>query len=202
MRDNISPEEKLLRLIRGQKKQELPPQKVLLENQEAKPAVKYSIYSSIQNYLSLNINKIIWVVFSLSCIYLIISFTYPWFGFKKIELPQIPPERIGEEKIPPKMEIKPLESYLGGIGDRQIFGATTSSKTEKPVSSVDADLIKDMTLVGIISGENPQAIIEDKKTQKTYYLNQGQFIGEFKVEEIQEGKIILNYQGQQYELYL
>ena len=66
----------------------------------------------------------------------------------------------------------------------------------------NTDLVKQLNLVGIIAGENPQAVIEDKNTQKTYYLNKGQFLGEIQLEDILEGKIIINHKGQRFELYL
>ncbi len=89
------------------------------------------------------------------------------------------------------------------MANRQIFVSPAEQKTEKlMISGVNIDLIKDMSLVGIIAGENPQAIIEDKKTQKTFYLSRGQFMGEFQVKEIKEGKVILDYKGQSYELYM
>lgn len=202
MNDNISPEERLLRLIRGQKD-------IAIEKEpdatiaQAKPVVKKSVYSFIPKYLSLlNIQKIMLVVFVASFIYLIFSFFYPFFGLREIKLSQITQQRKLEPKIEPEPEVKPYEFYLEGIKDRQIFGSVSGQEIERPASAVSADLIKDINLVGIISGENPQAIIEDKKTQKTYYLNKDQFISEFQVEEIQEGKVILNYKGQRFELFL
>lgn len=203
-KDNISPEEKLLRLIRGQKKQDISiDKKPLNAITGLKPKVKNSIYPLIPKYLSFPyIQKIIGIVFVVSCIFLIISFIYPWFGLRKIKLPQVTEEKMVDLKTEPRLEPKPYESYSEGIIDRQIFSSPTAQETQGPSSGVDIDLIKDINLVGIISGENPQAIIEDKKTQKTYYLSKGQFIGEFQVEDIREGKVILNFRGQRYELYL
>jgi type II secretory pathway component PulC len=191
MNDNISPEEKLLRLIRGKKEKDL-------KTYPQKPT-----YPSIQKGLPfLPLKKLIWLAFGASCIYLIASFIYPWVALKEIKLPKTTPQKVIAPKIEPRQQIKPYESYLEGIKDRQIFSGSTTSDTEKPLSSVSLDLIKDISLVGIISGENPVGIIEDKKTQKTYYLSKGQFMGEFQVEDIKEGKIILNYKGQRFELYL
>ncbi len=204
MRDNITPEEKLLRLIRGQKKQEkvvdkeFPP--VI---KEPKPAIRPLLNPLFHNYRNfLNIRKIIAAAFVASCIYLIISFVWPWVGLRKIKLPQVSEVKIIDEKIETKPQVKPYESYLEGIRGRQVFGTAAVPQTKAPANAISADLVKDINLVGIISGENPQAIIEDAKTHKTYYVTKGQFIGELQVEEIQEGKIVLNYQGQRYELYL
>ena len=194
MRDNISPEEKLLRLIRGPKKQGVITEKTEKNRQWNFSFPKYLIFP--------NINKIIFAIFALSCIYLIYTFAYPLFISNNINLPKVTEEKIPEEKIQAIQQIKPYEFYLQGLKNRQIFSGASGQESEKSAGTINADLIKDMTLVGIVAGDNPQAIIQDKKTQKTYYVTKGQFIGEFKVEDIQDGKIILNYSGQKLELYL
>lgn len=199
MKDNISPEEKLLRLIRGKKKQDL----VIEKQQAVKPAFRYSIYSLAQKYLTfLDLRKFIFLAFIGSLIYLVISLLYPWFGLKNIKLPKLTPEKIVKMEIEQKGEVRPYEFYEKGMGGRQIFGQAAGQEAGAPASAANTDLLKDINLVGIISGDNPQAIIEDKKSQKAFYLSKGQFIGEFQLEDIQEGKIILNYNGQRYELYL
>lgn len=194
MKDNISPEEKLLRLIKQDK-----------TSTPLNLPKKTAAYSFPQKYLiPLSIQKLIIALFAVSCVYLIISFIYPWVGFKKIKLPDIPPEKVEMEgpESEPKEEPKPYEFYLQGLSQRQIFSNPTAQEGAGPSPLASADLIKDLNLVGIISGVNPQAVIEDKKTQKTYYLRKGQFIGELQIEDIQEGKIIVTYNGQKYELYL
>lgn len=193
MKDNILPEEKLLRLIRGKKKQDLAIEK------KSKP----SVYPLAQKYLTfLDLRKLIFLAFIGSLIYLVISLLYPWLGLKRIKLPKLTPGKIVKMEIGQKGEVKPYEFYEKGIENRQIFGQVLGQEAGIPMNVANTDLLKDINLVGIISGENPQAIIEDKKSQKTFYLNEGQFIGEFQLEDIQEGKIILNYKGQRYELYL
>lgn len=193
MKDNITPEEKLLRLIRRNKKE------------EPRPTIKYSLFARVKKYLSfLNIHKVIFFVFVISCVYLVISLIYPIIGLKKINLTLVSQEKIIESNISPKNEIVPYEYYRKGTENRQIFGGVASLESGVPIgiSNINVDLVKDINLVGIISDEPPQAVIEDKKAQKTYYLTKGQFIGEIQIEDIQEGKIILNYNGQRFELYL
>lgn len=205
MKDNISPEEKLLKLIRGQKKQNNSVKKLPDAPAKETKTLKNKILSfPLQRYFEfLNINKIIFWVFVGSCLYLVFIFVYPLFMTKNIVLPDISQGKSTEEKSIILQEIKPYEYYTQGLKNRQIFSsASTGQESEKPLGTINADLIKDMSLVGIIAGDSPQAIIEDKKAQKTFYVTKGQFIGEFKVEEIQEGKIILKYNGQKFELYL
>ena len=217
MRDNISPEEKLLRLIRAEKKTKPSPnlwdkyqggnldKEVTADIPHLKPAIKKPRFSFIRPYLTAgNIQRLIPVFLIASIVYLLISFIYPFVGLNKIELPKTPLDKMKELELKLKKESKPLEFYLQGIRQREIFGNPVGSSQETviPAGATEADLIKDISLVGIISGLTPQAIIEDKKAQKTYYVTKGQFIGEMQVEDILEGKIILNFKGKRFELYI
>lgn len=210
MKDNISPEEKLLRLIKGQKRTETTADKVIpvststLPKPDLKPLQNQSfLWLGFYRYVVSLRKKIIAMAFLVSSMYLVVSLVYPWVGLKKIKLPKITSPIMREPEIRlEKKGIKPYEFYLEGIQGRQIFSIKSGQERQRPISGANVDLIKDISLVGIIAGENPQAIVEDKNTHKSYYLNKGQFIGEFQLEDIREGKIILNYHGQRYELYL
>ncbi len=212
MKDNISPEEKLLRLIRGEKESkssDLPHpglsanKKITFRIANLKLFIKNSLFSLIHTYSTPKyIRKGIFVLMTVSFIYLIASFIYPLVGLKKIKLPAVTKEKMQEPIIVQKEETKPYEFYLGGTRERQIFGNASGQEAGISAVATEVQSIKDIILVGIISGENPVGIIEDKNTQKTHYVTKGQFIGEFQVEDIQEGKLILNYKGQRYELYM
>ncbi|MEK6714711.1 MAG: hypothetical protein AABY43_01530 [Candidatus Omnitrophota bacterium] len=193
MKDNILPEEKLLRLIRKEKKADREPErKASLAKMSSKAGVKFSVKPK----------EIILTAFIASSLYLIVSLIYPLLSIKKNILPEVKQEAVVEPKPETIEGPKPYDFYLSGIKEREIFSSSQIEVVTKPQSGINTDLLKDISLVGIIAGDTPQAIIEDKKTQKTYYLNKGQFIEEMQVEDIQEGKIILNYRGEKFELYL
>jgi len=217
-KENISPEEKLLRLIKNVKKPDhfsagtSRRQDVLAEKRavppvsELKRGVKNTGHTLVfGEIVSGIVPKLIPVIFIISLLYLLASFIYPWIGLKNIKLPKVDIQKTKEAEPAPKQEVLPYASYLEGISKRKIFTSTGAGapQTTTGISQVaDADLIKDINLVGIIAGDNPQAIVEDKKAQKTYYLNKGQFISEFQIEDIGEGKIALSRNGQRYELFL
>lgn len=203
MKDNISPEEKLLRLIRGQKKPAASvPQPPATGAAIQSPLPKFSIPFSFKKIIPApDPKKLILFALAAACAYLVLSLAWPLFGLNKIQLPKITPRKISEEKIELKEEVRPFEDYLEGTEGRQLF-TSPAQEAQASIGQAGADLVKDISLVGIIAGDNPQAIIEDKKAQKTYYVIKGQFFGEFQVEDIQDGKIILNYRGQRFELYL
>ncbi len=59
-----------------------------------------------------------------------------------------------------------------------------------------------LKLQGIIAGANPQAIVEDIKTGRVYFLSLGERIGEMELKQILPGKVKLDYHGQEVELSL
>ncbi|KPK97223.1 MAG: hypothetical protein AMJ95_10220 [Omnitrophica WOR_2 bacterium SM23_72] len=207
MKDSPSPEEKLLRLIRGEKR---PKKAQTLAAQEAalpKKTIPELTIPSQQKSTQperFPLRTFMTTLFIVSFFFLLSAFLYPMLNLSRVKLPEVTKEEVKTSSAS-GLEVKPLESYLEGIQQRQIFRAATVSDVV-PVSTVAVtntlDLFKDMTLVGIISSDPPQAVIEDKKTQKTYYLTRGQAIGDLKVDDIQEGKVILDYLGTKYELYL
>jgi hypothetical protein len=198
MRDNQSPEEKLLRLIRKDK-----------GSSSAADAPKPELSGTAKilaprQAFSLNFNAsfVIKSLFFISCLYLIYCYLDPLLfpkeqkGFKSAIV-------VEEEKVEPLPTLKPYDSYHQGVQGQELFAALTSTEVMvAPAKDVNLDLIKDLSLVGVLSGENPEAIIQNKKDQKTFYVAKNGFFGEFQVEDIQEGKVILGYHGQKYELFL
>jgi type II secretory pathway component PulC len=124
----------------------------------------------------------------------------------RVKMPALTQEQLKEPETEENIEVKPYEFYLNGITGRQIFknsiASVENAQAGNPLNNVNLDVVKDLTLIGVVQGANLQAIIEDKKNQKTYYVTKGQFVGEFQIEEIYEGKVIINYKGQKFELYL
>ena len=112
-------------------------------------------------------------------------------------------EKKGEVSLPTEDSQKPYTYYAAEIEKRNIFGP--SLVAENPASPGEPALkesIKDLNLLGIVSGKNPQAIIEDKKEGKTHFVNKGDSIGPLRVEEITEDRVILYYRGERLDLML
>lgn len=194
--DGMPAEEKLLRLIKGRKS---------AQTQDASnPAAKAKGNAkqfSLKKYLT--INNITIIILVLAAIFLIISFTYTPSAPTANNLSDIKSEKAAVKGQEAKSDKKPYDYYLSSIKGRDIFGVSyEQQKTEKLNSGAEASSMKDLNLMGVISGENPQAIIEDKKTQKSYYVSKGQSVGDFEVEDIKEGKVILIKDGKKFELTL
>ena len=197
MKENMLPEEKLLKLIRKDAKEqsaEVP----------APASQKKPVFGSLRRaYVSLlNVRFAVMLLFVVSFVYFMAEVIYSFAGLKKISAVFAPPDKGGGTGAPALPDLKPFQYYLDGIANRQVFKAAYAGNTESPLSAAGSESIRDFSLVGIISGDNPQAIIQENKTQKTYYLNKGQAIAEYTIEDVLSDKVILNAGGQRYELFL
>lgn len=200
MKNNLTPEEKLLRLIKNKNKEEAnasvsaikPPNLIKKEN----------LNLFLKKFLNL---KYIFIILIAA---VVISFGY--LVFEILFVGETKPSAIkSEEKIEKKPEIKqvpipeaaPFDYYAEKLNKRDIFkpiGQETVGQTG--TSTTLGELASNLRLAGIIVDKQPQAIIEDTKLKKTYFLNKGDYIDEIKVEEILEGKVILSLNGEKVEL--
>jgi hypothetical protein len=112
-----------------------------------------------------------------------------------------------EETAEVAMIKRPITYYLEKVGARDIFkmgfkkvAAAEVKKETKATSSAIIDATQGLKLVGISWSKNPDAIIEDTKTGKTYFLKRGGLIGEVKVQAMSKDKVILSYGGEEIEL--
>ncbi len=62
------------------------------------------------------------------------------------------------------------------------------------------DFLEDLSLVGISWDKEPQAMIESKEAEQTYFLKKGEFLNNLKIERIYRNKVILSYEGEEAEL--
>jgi hypothetical protein len=105
---------------------------------------------------------------------------------------------IGKEK-----ETLPIVHYLEMVQRRNVFSPIELDISEEEGKKEEENLAKlsqGLKLVGIYLGENPSAMIEDQDAKKTYFLNQGDKIREFKVESVLENKVTLSYGGKKIDL--
>ncbi|MCX5715107.1 MAG: hypothetical protein NT033_10010 [Candidatus Omnitrophica bacterium] len=204
-KDNIPPEERLLRLIRGQERtvinKDAPAPLPLQElKYQLKPDSRRPL---VKPYLRCSLKNTVFIFLLFSAFYLAVVFFSPLINPEHIELPQREAQKnVAVQPDETKQNRQSIEHYLNAVRDRDIFVKQSAQVNESTPGIIAAELIKDMNLVGIISGVDPQAIIEDKKLQKTYYLRKGQFVGELQIQDIQKGRVIIGHNGEKYELYL
>lgn len=109
-------------------------------------------------------------------------------------------------------DLETLEYYLAPVRDKDIFGSLIEKKAEPPVVVKDPEpppepvrvpvtnITQKLRVVGIILDSNPEAILEDLEKKESLFLHKGDRIRDAVIEDIQEGKIILKYEDQTIEL--
>lgn len=92
--------------------------------------------------------------------------------------------------------------YMDKVSSRDIFREkrpVLEKKRALPIA--DNSALRVFSLVGISWSSNPDAIIEDKEKQKTYFVKRGQVIGDnVKVEAIFKDKVVLSKDEMEFEL--
>jgi len=203
--NNFHPEDRLLRLIRGEKK----------EQTGSRELVKFSVRSDrLKQILSVlktepvvSINRILPVIIFMLLIYT----AYVWIRPGISEEILIPSPRVFSLKsIDKKQQInlksqnlKPPLFYSSMVKKRNLFKQLTANPVILSGVGIDIrKLVKDLNLVGIVLDESPQAIIENRKTKSVFYLNEGGAIGELKVSKISESSVTLSYGLETIDLFL
>ena len=147
-------------------------------------------------------NKVLAVLAILAFIYLTADFI-----FRRLDISQISKKisKAGARnfKEVPLPEARPFLYYLEMVQRRDIFSPVKLRSVENPEDETKkalVTLVKDLRLVGISWGKDPQVIIEDTKDNKTYFLKAGDPISKFKIDTILKDKVILDADGQKMEL--
>lgn len=111
---------------------------------------------------------------------------------------------VKEKPFLPKLTVKdrPFLHYLEMVRRRNIFSPIMLKEIEKPEieNKQLLEIAAVLRLVGISWGREPIAMIENKNEKKTYFLKKGDSITQFKVKDILEDRVILDYNGELIEL--
>ncbi len=117
---------------------------------------------------------------------------------------QISPSSLVPRDASPKTR-KDYASFAGPLNNKKIFASLyIAEKKDTPVIDTEklSRVIENLRLAGILSRNPPKVIIEDKKTGKSFYLKSGEtFLDNIRLEKILKGSILLNYRGENFELY-
>lgn len=127
--------------------------------------------------------------------------------------PSPPLERSGLRHSAAEVQPAHQRPTLGDLTRRSLFRDMAPPPPPPPVVAVPAgpppapkiplsERAARFRLVGIISGANPQAIIEDTQTQRTIYASKGQLIEGILVESVTEGKVVLFSDGERFDITL
>ncbi|MDD5072495.1 MAG: type II secretion system protein N [Candidatus Omnitrophica bacterium] len=218
-----SPEEKLLRLIRGEKKpknrpaplqeressvpgeREAGPAPAGQDRRTAPPQLKSGDHVKFINITLITVLIVIAAVLLID----VISFNLkrpayipePAKGAAVRQEPQI--GSASPVQADPSSVSVEIQDNPALLASKDLFKASPvqAAPAARPAQA-SFDKLKDFTLKGIIAGDKPQVILEDGKNKKSYFLYKGDSLDNIRVEDIQSDKVILSINGEVLELTL
>lgn len=191
MRRAELPEARLLNLIKRKNR------KAAVKNIFTKMPHAPDFLKSINKYLAVSLGIVV-------C-YLAYFIVFPprYKGAEAQVIQTLPSVNNGSADKNAGVSAKPEDysKYSSIIGEKQLFDAGNAAVESHDVMQ-SGSVSNNFSLVGIIPGDNPQAVIEDKAAGKTYYLYKGASINGAVVQEITNGKVVLDYNGESVSLVL
>lgn len=200
------PEEKLLRLIRGQQGR---PQASTASPQASGGPHAATVATSD---LGPRTQGVRWVrpvvgglslVLAVEVVWLILEASRP---LPSVNMPVIanPSAEAPTPPAGPSLEIPSLAESASRLLFTATADVSSSSPTPRPRQGTAAKLLASrLSLMGIVPGDPAQAIIEDSETKKTYFVTTGQAVVEGAVlEQVLDHHVILDLDGEKIDLTL
>jgi hypothetical protein len=150
------------------------------------------------------INSFIIVCIFMLATYFIFSFSSSIKNLNKI--PSLEIKQIGKTAAGSAAEMLGLKRavayYLDKVAVRDIFkmGPKNPLIAKGGPSEKAMEAAKNLKLVGISWSDNPDAMIEDSKAMRTFFVKRGDVIGDIKIEAIFKDKVVLNFAGEDIDL--
>lgn len=154
------------------------------------------------------VNRLLASLTALLIIYFFSSLLVSLFNLNKLPRLELktPAGKIETTLAEPSAFKKAVSFYLDKVRERDIFTmgqkkpapAQTGAKTGS--SSKTLNVFENLKLVGISWSNDPDAMIEDSKALRTFFVKRGEMVGEAKVQAIFKDKVVLSYNGEEFEL--
>jgi len=156
------------------------------------------------------VNRILWLGIFILGLYFVSNLTLSLANINKLPDFKVQAQegKEGGGYLESASALKNTDSYyLEKVNNRDIFKivirksapAAESAIAQGPSSRI-MEATGSLKLVGISWSKDPDAIIEDEKSKRTFFVKRGQMIGDIKVEGIFKDKVVLGYAGEEIEL--
>jgi hypothetical protein len=200
----VPPEEKLLRLIRGKPQTVLPPGATI----RAPSAQGWRLPSWWVSALNVLLGSV--VMGELIALLAVVIQPVPTRDSAQALARSLGPELVessADSKAQPPTTQQDLTPTLAASVSRPLFHTRDGAGTPSPSSGIPSAgasaLVSRLSLLGIMAGEKPQAIVEDTQTKKTYFVTVGQHVIEgLVVEAVQDNRVVFTVNGERVELSL
>ncbi len=210
--EKISPEEKLLNLIKGNKTANGGTSEIKLPEKGKIDLVKEGISNRVKRPAWVDSKYLRRLIRPKPILIFLIALLFCFIGYESRPGIKIK-DRInffGQEMRIEKKEIqeepvvlKPYSYYLQEIGGKSLFSPLVIEGPAVTIASTEKieDLCKAYQLKGVILGEKPEAFIEDTQARRAFTVNIGDSIGKVQIIDIKEGKVTFGYENQTYDLF-
>lgn len=101
-----------------------------------------------------------------------------------------------------KRTAQPLDHFESAFQAGGLFGGAATPSGLTVLKTSISEMVKDYRLKGVVILSEPEAIIQDARTQQSIFVKAGEKLGELTVKEIREGKIVLTYYGEETALQI
>lgn len=152
------------------------------------------------------INKLLAVIIVAVIFYLMNTFYFSIMNLKRIPGMKLTSQEGNKTAVAKDVQIlkQTAAYYVEQIRKRDIFkiGPKTVSKETAPAAPPSAliEATQHLKLVGISWSRDPDAMIEDSRALRTFFVKRGQMIGRVKIEAIFKDKVVISYDGEEVEL--
>ena len=215
MPPETSPEERLLRLIRGEsgKKDQPGPARPasrpgVAAGESVPSELDFGVHSHKPGGLPRRqwswVNRLLILAFLCAA-----GFAFYEIVIKKPELDRVipvvrDPSLAEEERVQdPGPNPVRLDAILRDFSGRDFFQAPIAEEGGVAVPDKAVllkDLVAPLVLMGVVDGNPPQAIIQDQESEQTYFLYEGDKLGQLRVQKVRSGLVTLGYQGEETDL--
>lgn len=96
------------------------------------------------------------------------------------------------------VSLKPLDAYLEQFRTHALFYVPKAPEVIK--KSGISELVARYEVTGLIQGAEPEALIQNRASKQTYFVQAGEQFDELKLVEIREHSIMVDYGGEQMEM--
>ena len=224
--ESLTPEKQLLKLIENPKQTSVKVENAKREGRKwfSFPAFKGRLDfwkgASGQNLFSLKnftksahgvkrINVILKFLIVVMTIYAAYSIFEMATDIKKSANLILPPDEMTEQIEEPPVGLKNVSYYLEKIRDQNIFTAADApeevveyeTEEDEYFAEEMVDVTKECSLVGIAWSDDPEAMIEDTKLNRTFFMKRGQTMSNgVRIVAIFKDRVVLSYKDKEFEL--
>ena len=110
----------------------------------------------------------------------------------------VTPNMVESQPDPPKS----MNFYMDPLSKRDIFNYAPIDMKEQSHEMMSPSLPAYLRIVGILMSTPSEIVIEDTQAHKTYFLKEGEVAEPFQIFSLKDGKLVLAYQGQSFEVNL